>query len=258
MATTADRVLGLLSLFTEQRARWTVEEAAEVLTIPTSTAYRYFRSLAEAELLSSDMPGSYVLGPAVCALDRAMLVNDPFINAAAGEMSRLAADHPDTIVLLTRLYRDTVMCVHREGDRLAADGYERGRPMPLDRGAASKVILANLSPRQFRALARTKSAGEGIGAPRLQDALRGIRAQGYAITKGEIDPDKIGLSVPVLRDDNSVEGSLSFVLRKSSLCDEHQLLAELIRGRKAIEGNLLLARLRATHSDTSGADDPTE
>ncbi|KLE34641.1 IclR family transcriptional regulator [Aurantiacibacter luteus] len=254
MATTADRVLSLLALFTEQRARWTVEEAADALSVPTSTAYRYFRSLADAELLSSDLPGSYVLGPAVCALDRAMLINDPFINAAAAQMHRMAEEHPDTIVLLARLYRGTVMCVHREGDRLAADGYERGRPMPLGRGAASKVILANLSSRQFRALARAEGSEAEIASAQMQETLRRIRVDGFAVTYGEIDPDKIGLSVPVMRDDTAVEGSLSFVIRKGAAHDERALLGKLIRGRKTIEGNLMLARLSASHRRAGTSD----
>ena len=244
MATTADRVLGILSLFSGDRWRWTVEEAADELGVPTSTAYRYFKSLAQAELLSSHVTGIYVLGPAICALDRQMRLHDPFISASREEMKQLADEYPETIILLTRLYKNTVMCVHREGHLLGARGYERGRPMPLDRGAASKVILAYLPAKQVRGLAH---AGTADTAPfdegSMRDELKRIKAQGFAITRGEIDRTAIGISVPVFRDNNTLEGSLSFVLDAHHTCDEQRKIRALIRARKAIEANLLLSEL---------------
>ena len=241
MATTADRVLGILALFGGDRWRWTVEEAAEELGVPTSTAYRYFKSLAQAELLSAHMTGQYMLGPAICVLDRQMRLHDPFINAARTEMNRLAAENPDTIILLSRLYKNTVMCVHREGKQLTAHGYERGRPMPLHLGAASKVILAHLNAKQLRSLSRAGDGRPSFDEPAMRDELRRIKAQGYAITRGEIDKGAVGISVPVYRDGQALEGSLSFVLDATRENDEPTKIKALILARKAIEANLLLA-----------------
>ncbi|WP_160772952.1 IclR family transcriptional regulator [Alteraurantiacibacter buctensis] len=241
MAATADRVLGVLALFTGLRSRWTVEEAAEALDLTLSTAYRYFRSLAEADLLSSSIAGYYTLGPAVCVLDRAMRLNDPFIHAAMGEMEKLATAYPKTIILLTRLYKNTVMCVHREGEQLRASGYERGRPMPLHRGAASKAILANLPPRTLRSLMNSDLSDPPVDMEDLRSELRQIKAQGYSLTRGEIDTTKIGISVPVFRGDQSLEGSLSFVLDASDPCEKRLLVETLIRSRKVVEANLLIS-----------------
>ncbi len=159
-------------------------------------------------------------------------------------MKTLASEYPETIILLTRLYKNTVMCVHREGTALAAEGYERGRPMPLDRGAASKVILAHLLAKQVRSVA---TAGTNETAPfderGMRDELRCIKSQGYAITRGEIDQGAVGISVPVFRDANALEGSLSFVLDATRKFDEQIKIRALIRSRKAIEANLLLADL---------------
>lgn len=243
LVATADRVLNILSLFSGDRWRWTIEDAAEELGIPPSTAYRYFKSLAQAELLSSHATGLYVLGPAVCALDRSMRLHDPLINAAKCEMEELAAQHPDTIVLLTRLYKDTVMCVHREGERLTAHGYERGRPMPLHRGAASKAILAHLSGRALRNLAKVREPDHEIDHDALREELRRIKSQGYSMTRGEIDAGKVGISVPVFRGDHTLEGSLSFVLDASIETEIGPKVEALIRSRKAIEANLMVAEL---------------
>lgn len=240
MVTTADRVLGVLDLFSSERWSWTVEQAAEELGQPTSTIYRYFKSLAKAELISPQVAGSYVLGPAVCELDRAMRLHDPFINAAREEMQKLAAAHGNTVILLARMYRGKVMCVDREGG-LPASGYERGRPMPLERGAASKVILANLPARQLRAL----QGDEEGSLAQLREQLREIKAKGYAVTKGEIDPGKMGVSVPVFRAKQVLEGSLSFVVDAAREAEQEALVEALIRSRKAIEANLLVAAFQS-------------
>lgn len=248
LVTTADRVLGVLALFGDDRYQWTVEDAAEALQIPLSTAYRYFKSLAQSELLSQHSTGHYTLGPAICALDRAMRLHDPFVNAAKAEMQHLASRHPGTIVLLTRLYKNTVMCVHREGEELAAQGYERGRPMPLHRGAASKAILASLSSGQARKLFADNGMSAAIHSD-LQEELKRIGARGYSITRGEIDPAAVGISVPVFRGARTLEGSLSFVLDSSQDNDELAMTEALIRSRKVIEANLLIAELNAARPD---------
>lgn len=248
---TADKVLGVLELFSSDNWRWTVEEAAEALELPTSTTYRYFRSLAKAELISPQASGAYVLGPAVCKLDRAMRLYDPFINAARDEMRHLASAHGDTIILLARLYRNSVMCVHREGGGLVASGYERGRPMPLELGAASKVILANLSSRQLHGL--SGPGGEALDLSYLRPELRAIKANGYAVTFGEIDPTKMGVSVPVFRGKQMLEGSLSFVVDTSRKDEQEALVQALIRSRKAIEANLLIAEFRSSAGEEPAA-----
>ena len=212
-----------------------------MLGLPTSTTYRYFRSLAKAELISSEWAGSYVLGPAVCELDRAMRLHDPFINAATAEMQALASSYAETIILLARLYKDKVMCVHREGSKLTAQGYERGRPMPLDRGAASKVILAHLPSRQLRKLTHGGGVGDTEELTELRSELGEIRTRGYSITRGEIDPSKVGISVPVFRGKQLLEGSLSFVLDAAGRFEEEAMVERLIRSRKTIEANLLIA-----------------
>ncbi len=240
MATTADRVLAVLALFSGNKWTWTVEEAACELGIPTSTTYRYFKSLADAELVSSQVTGSYVLGPAVCGLDRAMRMHDPLINAARPVMREMVEKNENTIILLARLYKNKVMCVHREGTSLKATGYERGRPMPLDRGAASKVILANLPARQLRSLAKENAVDGTSEIEDLRDELKRIRSQGYSITYGEIDPTKVGVSVPVFRSKEVLEGSLSFVLEADAGDSTKEMVERLIRSCKAIEANLMV------------------
>lgn len=240
MAATADRVLSVLELFSGDNSEWTVEEAAEALGLPVSTAYRYFRSLAHSEFIVAYSAGRYVLGPAIIQFDRQLRLHDPFITAAKPEMIKLASMiGGDTVILLARLYHNKVICVHQEeiGHITGVVSYERGRPMPLDRGAASKVILANIGSKAMRDLAKGEH-GLAVDAE-LRAKLRQIRQQGFAITEAEIDTGKRGIGVPVFRPDQTIEGSLSLVV-EASRGEQVAMVEALINARKSIEATLAI------------------
>jgi len=201
----ADRLHLILRLFTAERPLWTVEEAAEALGVSLSTAYRQFGALVRSGLLDA-VEGArvYVLGPAVIELDRNIRLSDPLITIAKPAMKWLAeqAQLPCT-VLLCRLYRDRVMCIHQE-ERAGEGGnvsYERGRPMPLSLGAPSKTILAQLPSRRLSGLIPILQAEAGPERPfraeEFRRELAAIRRQGYSITRGEVDPGVVGIAVPL-------------------------------------------------------------
>ena len=218
--TTADKVLSVLGLFSLERPEWTVEEAAAELRLPVSTAYRYFRSLSGAGLIVGFTLGRYVLGPAVTQFDRQMRLHDPLITKAQPVMKRLARVAPDHgVVLLCRLYRDQVMCVHQESIEHPdfAISYERGRPMPLIRGAASKSILANLPSRTVKALharyaTEMRQVGLGSDWAAVKARLRELREAEAIITHQELDVGMAGISVAVFGPGGDVIGSISFVM----------------------------------------------
>lgn len=202
-ATTADRVLGLMSLFDGERAEWTVEEAASELKLPITTTYRYFRTLANAGFIMALVTGRYALGPAVMYFDRQMRLHDPLIRIAQPLLGRLAASlqQPATVALC-RLYRGQVICFHHESAAQPSIGYERGILLPLSRGAASKVILAALPGGAARRAYEEHAAalarhGFGNDWPDARGKLRGLRERGFCVTHSEIAPGVTDIAVPI-------------------------------------------------------------
>lgn len=221
---TADRMLSIFGLFSLDRPQWTVEAAAAELRLPISTTYRYFRSLADAELIAPYTTGRYVLGPAIIQYDRLARHFDPLITAARPAMVALArsAGLP-AVVQLSRLFRNRVMCVHQEiGEQPDfAVSFERGQALPLFRGAVSLAILANLPPRTLRAycidaLADLSGAGFGEDWPTIRARLRALRGE-VCITHGKIDAGLIGIAAPILDGEAGVVGSLGLVIAASSV-----------------------------------------
>src|SRR5258708_38581382 len=109
-------------------------------------------------------------GAAIIEMDRLIQSSDPMLNGARGVMIELAGHAAEgSTVLLCRLFHDRVMCIHQimgHGPQEPVS-YERGRLMPLYRGATSKIILAHLPARTLNALFAHdagESAGAGLGA----------------------------------------------------------------------------------------------
>ena len=214
--TRGDRLHLILRLFSPERPLWTAEDVAEALNVSLSTAYRQLGALVKSDLIEA-VAGShaYVLGPAVIELDRSIRLSDPLLTVATPAMRWLAEQAPvSCTILLCRLYRDRVMCVQQEEKpgEAGAVSYERGRPMPLSRGAPSKAILAQLPARRLAGLIATVAAenapAPGFDVATFRRQLRDIRRRGFCITQGEVDPGIIGLAVPLATPRRSMVASL--------------------------------------------------
>jgi len=219
-----------------ERPEWTVEAAAGALNLSQSTAYQYFRSLIDARLLVAFKTGRYVIGPAIIELDRQMRRLDPLIGGAAPAVDSLRRSvQTEGMILLCRIYGSTVMCVDQQALRQPGFdvSYERGRPMPLMRGAASKAILAHLQPRFLRRYyddntQQIAAAHLGTTWQAFQRALRGFRRAGVCVTEGELDPGFVGISGPVFGPDGEILGSIGLVLRAAQLHGQDRLREQMM------------------------------
>jgi len=239
-----DRTINVLRLFTLTRPAWSVEEAAAALAVSESSAYRYFAVLTEAGLLTPAAHGSYVLGPAVIQYDRQIQLTDPLLRTAKPVMARLLQfAPPHTTILLCRMFRQTVLCIHEivATPGTARVSYERGRPMPLFRGATSKIMLPYLPPRELRRVYDSDPVGAAaIGASwaDFRQAIKRLRKAGYAVTHGEVDPGNIGIGVALLDDSKRPIGSLSYVIPDSEERAVVRLLPLVVGGAREIETEL--------------------
>ncbi len=263
------RLLSVLSLFSVERPNWTVEEAAAELDVSVTTTYRYFKSLNQIGLLTPVSRAGYMLGPAIIEWDREIQLCDPMLSAARDVMADLiqyAAD--DSVVLLCRRFRDRVLCVHQVLGRDSQEpvSYERGRPMPLFRGATSKIILANFARRELTTLYAAKAkeiavAGLGRSWEQFGAEMKMLRRAGICVTHGEIDSGRVGIAAPIFDTDRTILGSLSFVLLQARANDRiiDRLISLTIAGAREIEHAMAIgipaaerpARLRREHKMVS-------
>ncbi len=227
------RIFDVIDLISTELPLIRAEDVMERLGYSKSTSYRYLKTLCEVGLLAQAGGGLWSLGPRVVELERLMYLTDPLLQAGQRHMAALAPTKPNSVLLLSSLYRDRVLCVHKEGaETIAAGGRAirllraRGLPLPLFQGAASLAVLAFLPARRTRALhqahqAEIAAAGLGADWPAFRIRLGAMRRDGHVVTIGQFNPLLAAIAVPVLpRGEGEVRASLTRILARAELPPE--------------------------------------
>lgn len=247
------RMLEVLDQFGPDQAVIRVDDLQARLGYTKSTAYRYVKTLCDAGLLAQAAQGRYSLGPRIVELERLMRIADPLLQAGEAVLPALAAEEPNSMVLLCSLYRDKVLCVHREGPEAIEAGGRfirilraRGLPLPLFQGAASLAILASLPTPRIRALVlqrQAEMAAAGLGADwaEVRQRLGRIRRDGHVTTVGRFNRHLAAVSVPVRsRDGFQVAGSLTRIMAAEDYArqDAGRLVRHLQAGAAQLSSRL--------------------
>jgi DNA-binding IclR family transcriptional regulator len=212
---TADRALDILSMFTEQRLAISAAEVAAELDVARSTAYRYLQSLVGSDFLEEAGGGRFLLGRRILELARLARRGVGLSETARPAMRRLAAEVGET-VLLTRLAGSAVICLEREeAERQTVRiSYERGQILPMNAGASAFVLLAWLDAAELTALLAATALDPITPATITTEAglrkrLAQTSAQGYGVSRGELDPDVLGVAAPIRDARDRVVAALS-------------------------------------------------
>jgi DNA-binding IclR family transcriptional regulator len=209
----AERMLGLLDLFTPSAPIRPVADLVNYLGTSRSTSYRYIKALNAAGLIEAIADGRYALGPRIIELDRQIRTTDPLFKSGGPVLLALVGS-TGLSALLCALNRDSVMCIREElAPASPARMFSRGQRRPLFAGAASKAILPYLPPHQLRSIfdhhARTiAQAGLGTDWKSFRESLAAIRRDGYVMSHGEFNPGVFGIAAPVLNPEGLVVGSV--------------------------------------------------
>lgn len=200
---TADRALRVLELFTPDRPLRSAAEISDALGVAPSTAYRYLNTLLVGEYLASAEGGGYRLGPQILRLARVARQGFRIGDAARPLLEGLVRRFGQT-ALLTQRVGDSIVCIERAepAEQRLRISYEPGTVLPINAGASAHVLLAGLDPSHVRRMVAGQplhafTARTLVDAETLEARLAQIRADGYDIGQGEVDPDVLGIAVPV-------------------------------------------------------------
>lgn len=212
-----DRMLSLLAHFDGRSMALGVAEAERLTGASKATTYRYIKSLTDAGLLAPSVDGKYVLGPRVLELEMLMRDNDPLLSAAR-PIIRRRADETGINVMLCSYYGTRVLCSDLAWpDRSLPEIYQRGRSMPIFRGAMAKAILAHLSTYERKLIYKRNAeeihaSGLASSWEEFRAAMTRIRNAGVVVTHGEVFEGLVGVATPVKNTERRVMGSVVFVI----------------------------------------------
>lgn len=200
-----------------ERGPMTVESIAEAVALPLSTTYRYVGTLRTLGYLTASS-GRYDVGTAMLGMLRRGSVEAVMGRLASPLLVDLAVQTGET-VMLTVPIGWTATCVESvEPRRPVRLSYRRGVALPLHAGASAKPLLAHMPGRLVEEYLRfVAPTGLPPGARTwdgLHRQLNEIRRTGVCVTLGEMDPDSIGIGVPVFTE-QQVSACLSLAGHRS-------------------------------------------
>lgn len=209
----------MLQLFTEEKPIWSGVEISEKLGVARSTGYRYLSSLVQSGFIAEG-DGGFQLGPRIFQLARVARRRIGLTELALPVMHELARDVNET-VLLTRRSGSVVVCLERvEAARAIRLSYERGHVLPINAGAAAEALLAWLPPAEIAQILRDApprrfTDSTLVDRAAIEERMSQIRKNGYALSRGELDPDVLGIAAPIRGYDESVRAAVSIAALSS-------------------------------------------
>ncbi|MCL6599481.1 MAG: IclR family transcriptional regulator [Alicyclobacillus macrosporangiidus] len=204
-----DVALDILEYLASRDKQLGVREAARLLDVPKSTVQRIFNSLAAKGVVRLDeSTRQYALDYGILKLCHGFLGGND-LSAAAGPVLRDLRDATDASVCLNvRVGVQTLTVLQFESRQPLRWSMRIGVPYPLNAGAGGKLLAAysGLSVDELR-----KGFDPDFGTSRANfdtfvNQLEPIRTQGYAISRGEMNPGVTALSVPVFDQQEVVAG----------------------------------------------------
>lgn len=220
---TAERALDILLLFDDTKLVISGAEVATSLSVARSTAYRYLQSLTGAGFLEeSQSPPGYRLGPRVLELARLARKGVGLSSVAREPMLQLCSTTGES-VLLTRRSGAWVVCLElEESPHPVRLSYERGHVLPVNAGAAAQVLLAWEAPEVVDSVLdsvelRRFTESTLTDRPAIKARLEQIRQQGFAVSRGELDDNVVGVAAPIRDARDRVVAAVSIAALASRL-----------------------------------------
>ena len=189
----------------------TVPHMAEHFGVPVSTAYRYVAALKDAGLMW-DLPGGALgLGPRCVQLEVGFRQAVDSWSPYRPVMRELALSTGETVALLVPLEQEAVCIDTVESNQPLRYTFSKGVAKPMLRGASTKVMLPYLPDACLETLFEHDTVLGPERQERLIEELRGIRLNGYAVSREEVDQGVWAVGAPVFNDAGKLEGALSII-----------------------------------------------
>jgi DNA-binding IclR family transcriptional regulator len=188
------KAMTIMSAFTVNKPRLTLNELTEALGSTKATAHRYTMALREARLVRySERDTLFSLGPQVLTLAAATRAGIPVIAAAAPLMRDLVKEFDQTLVLsIWDGASPVVVHVDDDTDAVVRVGIRTGSRLDLEHSAQGRVLCAFIPPEREQAVADALAHSE-----ELREHVAKIRRTGVAINT-EADTGIRAVAVPVM------------------------------------------------------------
>ncbi|MEG1041540.1 MAG: IclR family transcriptional regulator [Pseudomonas sp.] len=208
--TPTDRLLQILVALGQANEAVSAKELSLQLEQPLSSTYRHLKTLLRWGLAEDNGHGRYLPGPACLQLANRFDREALLVSQALPELKRLAELSRESVALMVPSNGQAICIELIDSPQPLRCCYQKGLAQPLLVGASARVLLAHMAPERSVAILLEQGV-EADGIEAYQQSFLLIRAQGYAVSLGEIDEGIWGVSAPVLDSRNRLHGAISLM-----------------------------------------------
>jgi IclR family transcriptional regulator, acetate operon repressor len=237
---TSERSLMVLSVIARHGKPIAVRTLKELTGLPQSTLYRHLLPLKKWGLVQ-EQDNFYAPGPLSVQLAWGFDHTSYLMSNAQPEMQQLALKCGESVGLMVAV-NDQVTCLHMvDSEQSLRCSFSKGRSHPLSRGASAKALLAHLPPAIADNIVTRQLQDKPNDIVRLHAELSSIRAQGYAISEGEVDWGVWGVSAPVFYKPGQGAAVITLMAPAIRVQQRHQeLIRATVQAAAAITDRLAL------------------
>jgi DNA-binding IclR family transcriptional regulator len=212
-----ERALGLLQCFETAGETRSLASLAQQSGFYKSTVLRLAGSLCRKGFLQRDEKGFFTLGPELRRLGSLTHSSVEVEKLMRPVLRNLAATTQETASFYVRDKRHRICLFRENSPKTVRHHLDEGGRHPLDVGAPGKILRAF-----------SKHAKD--------PALLAVRRNGWALSRGERDPDLASISVPVFNKYRELLGALSVsaVLSRFTKEQQQHARASLLTGANSL------------------------
>ena len=246
MSKSVDKAITVLNCFSLERPILSVGEISGLTGYTKSTVSRLLTTLQRHGCVErTGGLGKYQLGYRINLWANMGVRQNNLVNIARSIMEKLRNKCGEEIALYV-IEGDRRVCVERVASlhEIAKVG-PVGTYYPLHAGASGKVLLAYLPEDQRQAIIRKgrleKFTSHTItDHQKLEKDLKAIRNQGYAVSRGEREPDAFSVTAPIWDGGGRIVASLSISGPNFRLTDKQLKMdiQEIIDATRGISNKL--------------------
>ena len=187
-----DRALAVLATLAQHGSALAAADLVSRTGLSQSTLYRQLAALKRWGFVL-EVDGRYAPGPLSLQLALGFDMASHLVQMARADMLALAQQSQESVGLVVAVNGQAVCIEMIESRQALRCSFEKGRSVPLQKGASARCLMAHLPEPATQALLQAESRRKSIASE-----LAAIRKSGYATSDGEVDPGVWGVSAPLV------------------------------------------------------------
>ncbi|MDR6860929.1 DNA-binding IclR family transcriptional regulator [Variovorax guangxiensis] len=202
------RILAVFESFTTERTSLTLQEIADRIDLPKSTAFRIVQSLEKAGYLVRLEDQRYCLSFRFTRLAGLVKSTLGIREIARPVMAELADKTKETVSIHTVVGRNRVCIDAMSTSSALRSVIQPGEQVPLLAGSATKVLIAYLEKKELTPIVASIAKAMKKTPTQVMAEIAKVREQGFAVSHGERLLGVSAISAPI----KDVEGQVHYCL----------------------------------------------